>query len=141
MRSLGLWREEDGAAVVEFALVIPLLALIVFCILDLGRAFYTVNNIVSAVREGARYGALLVDPKSPAGELEIKERVRTASPPFGGDSLLNNQIEVFFPDPPRELVTVRVTYPFHPLTPIAGPLGLGTWSIVRQATFRWERGT
>ena len=144
MRSLRLWGEQDGAAVVEFALVMPILALIVFCILDLGRAFYTVNNIVSAVREGSRYGALLVDPGSAGGQLEIKERVRTASPPFGGDSLTNDQIEVIFPDPPGDppaRLTVRVTYPFHPLTPIAGPLGLGTWSIVRQATFRWERGT
>src|SRR5688572_9425989 len=32
MRSFGLWREQDGAAVVEFALVMPILALLVFCI-------------------------------------------------------------------------------------------------------------
>lgn len=139
-RALRLGRDEDGAAVVEFALVMPILALIVCCIIDLGRAFYTVNNIVSAVREGARYGALLAAPKSPLGEGEIKERVRTASPPFGGDSLTNDQIEVIFP-PPGELLTVRVTYPFRPLMPIADAFGMGTWSIVRQATFRWERGT
>jgi Flp pilus assembly pilin Flp len=140
-RRLGFARDEAGAAVVEFALVMPILALIVFCIMDLGRAFYTVNNIVSAVREGARYGALLADPSSAAGQLEIKERVRTASPPFGNDPLTDDQIAVSFPNPPGELVTVRVTYPFRPLTPIANPLGLGTWTIVREATFRWERGT
>jgi hypothetical protein len=39
-------------------------------------------------------------------------------------------------------VRVRVeSYPFRPLTPIAGALGVGTWPITRQATFRWERGT
>jgi Flp pilus assembly protein TadG len=134
-----LARDEDGAAVVEFALVMPILALIVFCILDLGRAFYTVNNLVSAVREGARYGAVLADPGSTSGQLAIKNRVRTTFPPFGSDTLTNAQIEVVFPET-RDLVTVRVTYPFRPLTPIAEPFGLGTWSIVRQATFRWERG-
>ena len=42
----------------------------------------------------------------------------------------------------HELVTVRVdSFPFQPLTPIAGALGVGTWPITRQATFRWERGT
>jgi Flp pilus assembly protein TadG len=133
-----LRREEDGAAVVEFALVMPILALIVCCIMDLGRAFYTVNNLVSAVREGSRYGAVHSDPGSTGGQLAVKQRVRGTFAQCGSDSLTDDQIEVFFPES-RDLVTVRVSYPFRPLTPIADPLGLGTWLIVRQATFRWER--
>ena len=140
MRSRKLIRDEEGAAVVEFALVMPILALIIFGIIDFGRAFYTVNNIISAVREGARYGAILTAPMSTTGQQEIRDRVRSVSQPFGGDSLRDEQILIEFPG--GELVRVRVeSYPFRPLTPIAGALGVGTWPITRQATFRWERGT
>jgi Flp pilus assembly pilin Flp len=140
MRSRKFLRNEEGAAVVEFALVMPILALIIFGIIDFGRAFYTVNNIISAVREGARYGAILSAPLSVTGQREIRDRVRSVSQPFGGDSLRDEQIQIEFPN--GELVRVRVqNYPFRPLTPIAGALGVGTWPITRQATFRWERGT
>ncbi|HET6701997.1 MAG TPA: TadE family protein [Gemmatimonadaceae bacterium] len=140
MRSRKFIRNEEGAAVVEFALVMPILALIIFGIIDFGRAFYTVNNIISAVREGARYGAILSAPMSTTGQREIRDRVRSVSQPFGGDSLRDDQIQIEFPN--GELVRVRVeSYPFRPLTPIAGALGVGTWPITRQATFRWERGT
>ena len=140
MRSRKFLRNEEGAAVVEFALVMPILALIIFGIIDFGRAFYTVNNIISAVREGARYGAILATPMSVTGQREIRDRVRNVSQPFGGDSLRDEQIRIEFPN--GELVRVRVeNYPFRPLTPIAGALGVGTWPITRQATFRWERGT
>jgi Flp pilus assembly pilin Flp len=139
MRAPRVMRDEEGAAVVEFALVMPILALIIFGIIDFGRAFYTVNNIISAVREGARYGAILAAPKSTAGESEIRDRVRNVSRPFGGDTLKDQHIKIEFDG---ELVTVRVdSFPFQPLTPIAGALGVGTWPITRQATFRWERGT
>ena len=140
MRSRKFIHNEEGAAVVEFALVMPILALIIFGIIDFGRAFYTVNNIISAVREGARYGAILAAPMSTTGQREIRDRVRNVSQPFGGDSLRDEQILIEFPE--GELVRVRVeNYPFRPLTPIAGALGVGTWPITRQATFRWERGT
>jgi Flp pilus assembly pilin Flp len=139
MHARRLMNDEEGAAVVEFALVMPILALIIFGIIDFGRAFYTLNNIISAVREGARYGAILSAPASPTGEQEIKNRVRGVSRPFGGDTLTDDRITVEFDG---ELVTVRVdSFPFQPLTPIASAVGVGTWPITREATFRWERGT
>jgi hypothetical protein len=113
---------------------------VVFGIIDFGRAFYTVNNIISAVREGARYGAVLAAPMSVTGKQEIRDRVRSVSQPFGGDSLTDAQILIDFPG--GEFVRVRVErYPFRPFSPLASPLGLETWPITRQATFRWERGT
>jgi Flp pilus assembly pilin Flp len=139
MRLRTLVRDQEGAAVVEFALVVPILFLIVFGIIDFGRAFYTVNNIISAVREGSRYGAILATPMSVAGQREIRDRVRSVSHPFGGDTIRDQNIEIEFDG---ELLTVRVdSFPFRPLTPLAGPLGLERWHITRQATFRWERGT
>lgn len=49
-------RQTDrGQELVEFALVLPLLFLIAFGVLDLGRLFHAAITISNAAREGARY--------------------------------------------------------------------------------------
>lgn len=45
-----------GQELVEFAIVLPLLLLVAFGVLDLGRAFHAVITITNVAREGARYG-------------------------------------------------------------------------------------
>jgi len=49
---------SNGQGLVEFAILIPLLILIVFGVLDLGRAFYALITITNAAREGARLGTV-----------------------------------------------------------------------------------
>ena len=51
-------RNEDGAAAVEFALIVGLLAVLIFGLLEYGLAFWQVQNLRSAVREGARVAAV-----------------------------------------------------------------------------------
>ena len=46
--------KERGQGLVEFALVFPVFILLLFGILDLGRAVYAYNTIGDAAREGAR---------------------------------------------------------------------------------------
>jgi Flp pilus assembly protein TadG len=48
---------QRGAAVVEFAIVLPLLLLIAFGIFEFGRAIYVYNTLVKATRDAARYYA------------------------------------------------------------------------------------
>ena len=50
-------RSRRGAIIVEFALVVPFLAIIVFGVIDLSRAYGQMNALNSALREGARYGS------------------------------------------------------------------------------------
>lgn len=45
---------ERGQALVEFALIFPVFILLLFGILDLGRAIYAYNTVADAAREGAR---------------------------------------------------------------------------------------
>jgi Flp pilus assembly protein TadG len=47
-------RDDEGASAVEFALVVPLLVLIVFGIINFGFVFSQQNSLNTAVREGAR---------------------------------------------------------------------------------------
>jgi len=45
---------RKGQGLVEFAILLPLLVLIIFGVLDLGRAFFALVAITNAAREGAR---------------------------------------------------------------------------------------
>jgi Flp pilus assembly protein TadG len=51
-------RSEGGAAAVEFALVAPVLLLLIFGIIEGGRLFSVYQGAVTASREGARQGSL-----------------------------------------------------------------------------------
>jgi Flp pilus assembly protein TadG len=47
--------QQRGVAAVEFAILLPLLLLIVFGITEFGRALHYYNTIVKATRDAARY--------------------------------------------------------------------------------------
>ena|SRR5947208_1402300 len=49
-------KRERGQNAVEFALLLPVLMLVLFGILDLGRLFFAAITITNAARDGARYG-------------------------------------------------------------------------------------
>jgi Flp pilus assembly protein TadG len=52
-------REERGAALVEFVLIVPLLLTLVMGLLSGGIVYNHKLDLVSAAREGARYGAAI----------------------------------------------------------------------------------
>lgn len=49
---------ERGNSVVEFALVLPIMLLVIFGIFHFGRAIMTTNILYTAAREGARAAAI-----------------------------------------------------------------------------------
>ena len=64
-----------GQGLVEFALILPVVALIIFGALDLGRAFYASITVTNAAREGARaYTRLQVSQRSTASTV-VREAV------------------------------------------------------------------
>ena len=70
MRSV---HQEDGAAAVEFALIAGVLSLLIFGMLEFGLAFWQVQNLRAAAREGARVAAVRGDND------DISARMETAS--------------------------------------------------------------
>ena len=53
-----VYRRERGATAVEFALLLPVLLLLLFGIIDFGRALNAQITLTQAAREGARLAAL-----------------------------------------------------------------------------------
>ena len=53
-----LTRSEGGQELAEYALTLTIFLMIIFVILDLGRAVYAYSALSNAAREGARYGAV-----------------------------------------------------------------------------------
>ena len=49
---------ERGAAAIEFALILPILVILVFGVIEFGRVFNAQISITNAAREGARYMAI-----------------------------------------------------------------------------------
>lgn len=70
---------ERGVAVVELALVLPVLAVVVFGTIDLGRIFRLQSRLASAAREG---GAVVqVHPRSIDSGCDGTRNVIDRSPP------------------------------------------------------------
>jgi Flp pilus assembly protein TadG len=136
-------RDERGAALVEFALVVPFLMLIMCATIDFGLAVYALNNLTAAVREGGRYSAALL-PAPAANDTAVSNRVANYIVGIN-NGLTTAQVRALVTSTAMDAdgnITVRVTgYPYVPLTPLAPLLGLDTIYLNRTAIFRHERGS
>jgi Flp pilus assembly protein TadG len=110
--TLKLWRKkEQGQSMAEFTLVLPVLAILLFGIIQFGIAFNNYLAVTDAVRAGARQAA--VSRSLPAGQRTptVESRVRSAA-----NNLNQSKLKVFVTtssnwDPGTD-VTVRATYPY-----------------------------
>lgn len=69
-------KSERGAAAVEFAIVLPVLALFILGSIDWGYYFFVQQIAVNAAREGARAGSL--HPASDPDEAALEDAKLTA---------------------------------------------------------------
>lgn len=101
---------ERGAAAVEFALVLPVLLLLVFGIVEFGRAYNIQTSVTAAARQGARVMALDNDPTA------ARSAAKAAAQPY---TVADGQITVGtcpVPNTTNALVTVTVRYPVTLIT-------------------------
>jgi Flp pilus assembly protein TadG len=119
---------ERGTAVVEFALVAPILFLLVFGILDFGRALNYYNDITQLAGQGARAASV---NRNPDGTAIAASAGTVDNADCGGKSYsiqcqltnyyptsaeLKNGIKVCIPSVPAAVgapVTVHITYDFN----------------------------
>jgi Flp pilus assembly protein TadG len=124
--------------VVEFAVVVPVLLILVMGIIDFGRMYAVAASLAAAARDGARTAAALSDPSNATQAAAVRARVATLFQPMGGAALATANVAVSL-DASRTWVTVTVSgYNYVPVTPIARLIGMGTVTLTRTASFRWE---
>jgi hypothetical protein len=132
-----------GAVVVEFALVAPLLFLLLFGIVELGSAFNDYQSVRQGVRDAARSAVVDRVPdcapgSDPTDDLicHVEDRIG-----LGGDTRV--RIEVTPPDPAvptdRGAVQVCVQRPLRSVTGAVTPWLAGR-VVATEVTMRVERG-
>jgi hypothetical protein len=109
--------KEHAQNMVEFALMLPVLLLIVFGVLDLGRLFHGAITIAGAARAGARYATLHPDALDGIDEVVIAEAANS------GIDLGSGASEIAWRCPPMDVcdsglpLRVEVTHTLTLLLP------------------------
>jgi Flp pilus assembly protein TadG len=128
-------RDERGTALVEFALIAPLLFLLLFAILDFGRALDYYNQVTQLAGQGARAAAVNRNPDgtpiTSASSLQNQlVQQYTAQPELKkGETVCITQVPQNVGDP----VTVKVSYTFHFL-PLVGAAGAALGGLTLSST-------
>jgi Flp pilus assembly protein TadG len=113
-------KNQKGAAAVEFAIVAPLLLVILFGIIEFSILMYDKAMLTNASREGARVGIVFVpDRADNVGDLNtqidqvIRAYCETHLISFGSGSTLDVPVPVWSGYASGDNLTVTVRYPFR----------------------------
>lgn len=138
-------RSFRGQTLVEFALVLPLLVLILVGIFDFGRAIYAFNTVNNAAREGARLAivdqtmadiqdvasgaaaALGIDP----ADVTVDFRTSDSAAPGSCNARIDQPTIVGC------IAVVQVPYSYDPATPVIGFL-VGNLTLTGESRFAVE---
>ena len=104
--------DQKGLAMVELALLLPLLLLILLGIIEFGRALFVKNDLTNAAREGARRASVsLTDPTADPVRAELQGYIAAACPvPITPEAVI---VEAT-PSPPQHgTSTIKVTVPYE----------------------------
>lgn len=134
---------QRGAVAVEFALILPILLLLVLGIIEFGFGYHAWDATQNAAREGARLGAVSFS------EQEIIDRAKNAA-----SMLDQTQLVVQVTCAPEgstvfgtctwaegDTVRVQVDYTYDYITPLPGFVGMGpqmSMTSVAQARFEGQ---
>lgn len=135
---------QTGAAAVEFAVVLPLLVLLLFGSIEFGLLLYNQEVIINASREGARSGIARYDSDQ-SGTFAYGSDI-----PFVVENYCTNRLMTWRDTPPNSLtitvsgggafqsdLTVRVEY-MHDFL-FFGILGLNQKLLVSQTIMKMEQ--
>lgn len=142
-------RKEKGQSLVEFAMVLPVLLLLIMGIIDFGMAFHSVVTVNTAAREGARQGIVLANDQGPTDSSTVVRAARRVT-----GTLLDeeNRLNIFIgedvayeagvgevspafglPTTGNEM-TILVAYDYNFITPLRVFLGSNSLTLRGQIT-------
>lgn len=130
-------RNRRGAAAVEFAVVAPVLFLMVFGMIEYGRAVMVQQVMTNAAREGARSAVL-----DGATATDVETRVVDYLAGGGISSASADHVTIDPADPASagfgDPVTVTVSIPFNQVSWLGTPMYLNNRSLTATAVMRRE---
>lgn len=124
-----------GVAIVEFALILPLIVTILLGMIDASLALYDKAVLTNASREAVRYGVVL--RSTPASEQEIRTQALNYCEKnlVSFDSKSTPSVQTYILSDPKRLKVV-VSYPFsgHSVgkiyTALAGPITISSSAVM-----------
>jgi len=137
-------RDESGVAITEFALVLPLLLIVLLGVLDFGTAFSSWIDQTHLANEGARWAVVNKNPGS-SGTLQDYIRSQADSDQLrnGGTASMPDpmQVTICFPNGTSNVgdpVEVRTSIEYNWLPFLGDRLSIGTTTIETTARMRLE---
>ncbi|MDP9022338.1 MAG: pilus assembly protein [Actinomycetota bacterium] len=108
--------QERGAAAVEFALILPMLLLLIFGMIDFSRAYNAHISLSGAAREGARVLAL--------GTGDPVQTTKDAAPSLPPDEITVALNPADCAGSAGQPANVTASYDFSYITPLSGLMSL-----------------
>ena len=132
-------KNQSGAAVVEFAVVLPVLVLLIFGIVEFSLALYDKAVITNASREGARAGIVAQNPRVDDGTIKdiVAKYCKDHLITFGAPNDPITDPITRTGDSFGDDLTVSVTYKYgflvlpNFITSITGPITLNATTVMR----------
>jgi Flp pilus assembly protein TadG len=117
-------RGDAGAAAVEMAIVLPLVAVLLFGVIDLGRVLFTSIAIQGAAQEGSMYASFIPDDHAAVRQrvIESLESPTLRSEDITVSCLGSAQVEIV------------VTHDVELMTPILGDWFGSEFTLTRSVT-------
>ncbi len=143
-------RDQRGTATLEFIVLLPLLLFVWFGILELSRAWHTLNIVTTAAREGARVGSITptlpndaFDPQAAQDRIDGILAAANLGVTDNGDGTYTltgaTRTVTCIPAPcvPDSEVRAEVTVPFETAVPLLLPM-LQSLFIEQSVSMRYE---
>ena len=132
MITINILKKNDGQSLVEFAILLPILLLIVMGIMEFGMMLNSYLTIRNASREGAR--AAIVG----SADTATKNLILTDSPTLNASYLTVNITPSDGSRKSGDPLTVDIKYNYHLTVPIISSIFGNTVMLDAQTTMRIE---
>lgn len=108
--------KQKGTSTVEFAMLLPVLLMLIFMVTELGTMFYRLNAMTKSIQDAARYlSDVSVNPNIALTDAQVKNLICSGTIGGTGTEIVPECQDKLVLDPPLSAasghITVSATYP------------------------------